>query len=95
MAIKIGATLGVINIGETALIERFGSVLGAVIDVLDLAFLRPAIPSSMTDAFICAVVTTERFGQVHLASAKLPPRSVEMSPDHNWHHSRVHEHAQD
>jgi len=66
MAIKIGATLGVINIGETALIERFGSVLGAVIDVLDLAFLRPAIPSSMTDAFICAVVTTERFGQVHL-----------------------------
>ena len=59
IVIKIGSTLGVINIGETALIERFGSVLGAVVDVLDLAFLRPAIPSSMTDV-ICAVVTIER-----------------------------------
>ena len=58
--IKIGAALGVVNVGETALIERFGSVLRAVVDALDLVLLRPKITSSMADAIICAVVTTER-----------------------------------
>src|SRR5690349_9955498 len=46
--------------GEATLIKRFGSVLRAVVDPLDVVLLRPEITSSMADAIISAVVTSER-----------------------------------
>jgi len=58
--IKIGAALWVVNVGEAALIERLGSVLGAVVYVLNFALLGPEIPCSVADAIIGAVVTAER-----------------------------------
>src|SRR5215813_6513404 len=70
IVIKIGAALGVINVSETALKECLGSVVGAVVDALDLVLLRPEIPRSMADAIICAVVTTERSRQDRTRCAK-------------------------
>ena len=70
IVIKIGAALRVINVSETALKERLGSVLGAVVDALDLVLLGPEIPRGMADAIICAVVTTERSRQDRTRCAK-------------------------
>ena len=60
IVVKIGAPFRVIDVGEAALIERLGSVLGAVVYVLNLVLLRPEVPRSMADTIVGAVVTTER-----------------------------------
>jgi hypothetical protein len=70
IVIKIGAALGVIDVSETALQERLGSVLGAVVDALDLVLFGPEIPRGMADAIIYAVVTTERPRQDRTRCAK-------------------------